>query len=130
MSVEIIAINIELVGIGSIKAEIKRMLSPITTERIHRTLINEKIITTSGRFLIGNKDYFTIKLNLKKGVEKPTDELKRGEMVYDAATDSLFIALKAGKTKTKYSKLGEIKSGLELLEKAERTVSIKITLVN
>lgn len=129
MALEFIGLNIELVGIGIMKAEIKRMLSPITTERIQRMLIDQKVIITSGRFMIGGKDNFSIKINVKKGVEKPTDEVKRGEIVYDASTDSLLIALKSGKTKIKYSKMGQIKEGLELLEKIDRTVNIKISLL-
>lgn len=126
MAVEFIGLNIELIGIGVMKAEIKRMLSPITAERIQRMLIDQKVITTSGRFLVGGKDYFSIRMNIKKGIEKPTDDVKRGEIVYDASTDSLLIVLKSGKTKIKYSKMGQLKDGLELLEKIDRTINIKI----
>jgi hypothetical protein len=118
-------IGIEIVGIGKSTAKIERIYSPITTERLTKALP----INALGRFFIGGRDFFMIPIGIKKGAEKPVYEVEKGDLVYEASSDSLMICLNSCKTKTKVGRLGKIVSGLDLFEKIQRSNTIKLTLI-
>lgn len=128
MSVETVELLIKLVDHGILIAEIDRVLSPITTERLSRKLTQSNIIRTSARYYPGGKDYLMIRVNIKKGIEKPTEELNKGDFAYDPASDSLIISLKDGKTKMKVNKLGTITRGLEKIDTVERGCGVLLKL--
>ncbi|MHA1729080.1 MAG: cyclophilin-like fold protein [Promethearchaeota archaeon] len=125
MAHAIYIIRIELIGIGYLTAEIERILSPITTER----LIKKIPYSSSGRFFIGGKDFFTIPVGIKRGEEKAVKDVEKGDLVYDPSSDSLMICLKTGKSRMKINRLGKITSGLEHFEKVQRSNGVKISMI-
>jgi len=118
-------IAFEIVGIGKATAKIDRILSPITTERLTKALP----INALGRFFIGGRDFFMVPIGIKKGAEKPVNEAEKGDLLYEASSDSLMICLTSGKTKMKVGRLGKVISGLDVFEKIQRSNTVKNTLV-
>lgn len=128
MAVERYHIKIELIGgIGVLLAEIERIHSPITIERLTKKIP----FSARGRFFIGGKDYFMIPVKIKKGNEKPKISVKKGNLVYEPSSDSLMICLKEGNTprNLKVSLLGEITEGLEHFDKVKRSNGVKISFI-
>jgi len=124
MASEFYNIKLELIGIGVVAGKIERILSPLTIQRFIRKIP----MSALGRFFIGGKNYFMIPIGVKKGLEKPTDTVSKGNIVYEADSDSMMICLLDGKTRMKVSKMGTIENGLELFSKIQRSNSVKISL--
>lgn len=120
MALEPLEILIKLVDHGFLIAKIDRVLSPITTERLTRKLMQSNLLKTSGRYFVGGKKYFMIRVNIKKGTEKATNELSKGDIAYDPSSDSLLISLVDGKTRMKVNKLGVITRGMDKFDSIER----------
>jgi len=123
MSSETYNINFELIGIGNVQANIMRILSPLTIQRF----ISKIPMSALGRFFIGGRDYFMIPIGVKKGLEKQINSVSKGDIVYEADSDSLMVCLVDGTTKMNVSKMGIITGGLELFEKIKRSNSVKIS---
>lgn len=119
-------IKIELVQIGVAEGELIRIHSPITIER----LVKKLPLTGSGRFFIGSKTLFMIPVGIKKGAERPTNDVKKGDIVYEQSSDSIIICLANEKTRMKVSKIGRITKGLELFSKINRSNGVKISIIN
>ncbi|MCP4762254.1 MAG: hypothetical protein GY870_10775 [archaeon] len=115
----------DFIGIGTLTAEIERLISPITAQRF----INNIPIKAQGRYFIGGKDFFMIPIGIKKNIESPTDILEKGEIAYEASSDSLMICLNSGKTMMNISKMGKVTSGLDIFEKIGRNNGVKITQI-
>ncbi|MHA1339529.1 MAG: hypothetical protein ACTSRZ_05230 [Promethearchaeota archaeon] len=129
MAEEKIFLQVELPNIGEIVLELKKILSPITIERIIRILKQEKEIKSICRYFIGTKDIMMIKINIHKELERPVSEMKQRDVAYEAITDSFLIALKDSKPRSQVSILGRVVKGFELFEKIPRSIGCKITLV-
>ena len=115
---------IELVDYGRMLIDIRRVSSPITTEK----LLTKFPMRSFGRYYAGSgKDYFVIQVDVKKGAEKPSHgPFEVGEVVYEPNSDAIMICLKEGETKMVVSKLGKVIKGLGLFDKIERSCRTKM----
>ena len=124
MAIEHYELIIEFIGVDSCVGILERIKAPLTIERISRKIP----FKASGRFYIGGRNYFMIPIGIKKGLEKnPTDEVDKGDLVYEPNSDSIFICMISGKTGMKVTKIGKITENLSVLEKIQKysPVSIK-----
>ena len=116
MAIESYNIEFEFLGLDSCFGELERIKAPLTIERISRTIP----FKASGRFYFGGRDYFMIPLGIKKGLERPTEEVEEGDLVYEPNSDSIFICLKPGKMSMKVTELGKITENLEAAKKLQK----------
>ncbi len=122
-----IPIKIELYGIGTLKGQIKRHLSPFSADAI----INKMPIILRGRFSFGSKKYWTLPgIKIYKGLNnKSVSEVKEGDIVYNPKTDELIIIIEALEMSNKVNIVGKVMSNLELLLKARNGLNTKILRV-
>ncbi|MBN2157367.1 MAG: hypothetical protein JW776_15080 [Candidatus Lokiarchaeota archaeon] len=124
MAIESYELEFEFIGLDSCFGSLERIKAPLTIERISRKIP----FKASGRFYIGGRDYFMIPLGIKKGLEHPTDTVEKGDIFYEANSDSLFICLKAGSVGMAVTKLGKIVENLEVLNKISKYSPVNIKL--
>ena len=124
MAIETYELEFEFLGLDSCYGYLERIKAPLTIERISRKLP----IKASGRFYFGGRDYFMIPIGIKKGLERPTEDVEEGDLVYESNSDSIFICLKPGKMSMKVTKLGKITENLDAAKKIQKysPVSVKI----
>ncbi|MFX1276151.1 MAG: hypothetical protein ACFFBP_01805 [Promethearchaeota archaeon] len=125
MSEAEIPINMEFLGIGSIKAVIYRHISPLSADAI----LDKIPCVLRGRFSFGSKKYWTLmNVGIRKGPNlKAIKNFERGEIVYDPKSDELILILENLEMSNKMNKIGKITSNIELFEKARNGLNCKIT---
>jgi len=128
MAEEKVILEIEFPNVGIIELELKKILSPLTIEKIIKLLYSNKEIKTMARYYIKAKDIYMIKINLQKEAERPVFEMKKGEVAYEPLTDSILIALNQCKLNSKISILGKIIKGNEILERLPQSTGCKIKM--
>jgi hypothetical protein len=117
--------GIKLAGIGVVRVEIQRILSPMTVEALMRT----SPITSRGRPFLGNKNLYMISdLNLKVGIEKGKNEMEKGDIAYFAQQDALLIALESSKTPAAVNIVGRVTKDLELFAQAPKGTGVTIAV--
>ena len=116
-------LRFEFLGLDSCFGYLERIKAPLTIERISRKFPSFK---ASGRFYFGGKDYFMIPVGIKKGLERPTEEVEEGDLVYEPNSDSIFICLKPGKMSMKVTKLGKITENLEAAKKLQKYSPVSV----
>ncbi|TXT61025.1 MAG: hypothetical protein BAJALOKI3v1_830015 [Promethearchaeota archaeon] len=124
MSQADIPIKIQLFGIGVLKGEIIRHLSPLTSDAI----LDKLPLVLRGRFSFGSKKYWTLPgVEIYKGLnERANKESEKGDIVYNPKTDELIFALEDQVFPNKMNKVGEIQENLDLILKARNGLNTKI----
>ena len=120
----IIAIEIELSGIGTLGGEIIRHIAPLTADAIIGKLpINER-----GRFSFGSKNYWTLPgMGIYKGPNrKSLKDVEKGDIIYNPKTDELTILIENIQMPNKVNKVGKVNSNLELLLKGRNGLNTRI----
>lgn len=120
----VIAIKIDLVGIGSIKGHMIRHFAPLSADAILKKLP----IVLRGRFSFGTKNYWTLPgIEIFKGSNpKSMIEVESGDIVYNPKTDELIFILSSINMPNKVNRVGKITEGLDLFQKARNGISTKI----
>jgi hypothetical protein len=121
----IVNLDIELFGIGIMKAEIIRHIAPLTAD-----IIIEKLpINKRGRFGFGGKKYWTLPgMEIYKGPnQKSLKEVERGDIIYNPKTDELIILIENFLMPNKVNKVGKVNSNLELLLEARNGLNTRIS---
>ena len=118
-------LEIEVINLGKIIIELERTKEPITIGRI----IKKLPLNISGRFYFGGRDYFMIPIGIKKSVERKTSEVHKGEVLYDASSDSLVISLKDGESPFSLISIGRVTKGIENFEKIAKRAPLNIKLM-
>lgn len=96
---------------GTAEVEIKRHLSPLTAERLYRSLPKSALVVRDGP-----KVYLFVEMTAK--LEKGRRELRRGDVAFVPSKGALLIALRRMRLPSPVLILGEVVSGLEVLESA------------
>lgn len=120
-----IPIKIDLFGIGTIKGVIIRHLAPLSADAI----LKKMPFILRGRFSFGSKSYWTLPgLGIFKGLHtKSTNQVDKGDIVYNPKTDELLIVLKNFELPNKINKIGVIKENLEFIFKATNGLNTKLS---
>ena len=120
----IVAIEIELFGIGILEGEIIRHITPLSADAI----IDKLPLNRRGRFSFGSKNYWTLPdLGIFKGPNpKSLKEVEKGDIIYNPKTDELIILLEKMMMPNKVNKVGKVNSNLELLLKARNGLNMAI----
>lgn len=107
-----IPIKITVVGKGVAKAELNRLTAPLTVEEIVKRLpINTRVSPAMG--------FISILVNMKRGVEKPIDQVEAGTIAYWPRGDAICIYPKDFKPYGSVNNVGEILEGLELFDEVK-----------
>ncbi len=119
-----IPIKIELFGIGTIEGNIIRHIAPLTADAI----IDKLPIVLRGRFSFGSKKYWTLPgVEIYKGTNpKSTDNVKKGDILYNPKTDELIIVLEDIEMMNKVNIIGKVDTNLEILLEARNGLNTKI----
>lgn len=120
----IIAIEIELFGIGTVGGEIIRYIAPLTADAI----IGKLPINKRGRFSFGAKNYWTLPgMGIFKGPNnKSLKDVEKGDIIYNPKTDELIILIENIQMPNKVNKVGKVNSNLELLLKGRNGLNTRI----
>jgi hypothetical protein len=121
----IIAVEIELFGIGIMRGEIIRYVNPLTAD----VIIGKLPINKRGRFSFGTKNYWTLPgIGIYKGPnQKSSKDVEKGDIIYNPKTDELIILFENMQMPNKVNKVGKVNSNLELLLKARNGLKTRIS---
>lgn len=121
----IIAIEIELFGIGALEGEIIRHIAPLTAD----VIIEKLTLNRRGRFGFGAKNYWTLPgMRIFKGPnQKSSKDVEPGDIVYNPKTDELIIVIENIQMPNKVNKVGKVNSNLEILLKARNGLNTRIS---
>ena len=124
MSEADVPINIQLYGIGILKAIMIRHIAPFTADAV----LDKLPIILRGRFSFKSKRYWTIPdVKIFKGLnQSATKELIKGDIVYNPKTDEIMIILDSQVFPNKVNKIGEVLNNLDLVQKAINGLNTKI----
>ncbi|MBY8982325.1 MAG: hypothetical protein KGD57_05210 [Candidatus Lokiarchaeota archaeon] len=124
MSQADVPIDIQLFGIGILKALIIRHIAPFSADAI----LDKLPLGLRGRFSFGSKKYWTLPgVEIYKGLNQSAiKELEKGDIVYNPKTDELMIILENQEFANKVNKIGEVKNNLDLILKARNGLNMKI----
>ena len=105
-----IPIKITVVDKGTAKGYLNRLTAPLTVEVILNLLpINSRTAPAMG--------HISVLLGIKRGTEKPVNEVEAGTIAYWPRGDALTIYPKDAKPYGPVNKIGEIEENLELFKK-------------
>ena len=105
-----IPIKITVVDKGTAKGYLNRLTAPLTVEVILNLLpINSRIAPAMG--------HISVLLGIKRGTEKPVNEVEAGTIAYWPRGDALTIYPKDAKPYGPVNKIGEIEENLELFKR-------------
>ena len=93
---------------GVVKMVLTRHLSPITVERLYKS------VPLTG-LTIKTNDLLYISVDLEGRLERPLKNLKKGQIVFSPANKSLIVALTDLKVDFPVTPLGEVTQGIEIL---------------
>jgi len=119
-----IPIKIDLFGIGTLTGIMMRHFAPLSADAI----LNKMPFVLRGRFSFGPKNYWTLPgVEIFKGTNpKSSQDVKRGDIVYNPKTDEFILIINDMKMPNKVNKMGEITSNLDLLLKARNGLNTKV----
>ncbi len=120
-----IPIKIDLFGIGIIEGNIIRYIAPLTADAI----IDKLPLVLRGRFSFGSKKYWTLPgVEIYKGPNsKSTDNVEKGDILYNPKTDELIIALEDIEMANKVNKIGKVDTNLDILLEARNGLNTKFS---
>ena len=120
-----IRITIDIFGIGTLKGELLRVFSPLSTDAI----VNKLPIILRGRFSFGSKAYWTLPgIEIYKGNNpKSVKSVKEGDIIYNPKTDELLIILENIEMPNKVNKVGRVSENLGILLNAQNGLNTKIS---
>jgi hypothetical protein len=120
-----IPIKIDLFGIGTLDGNIIRHIAPHTADAI----IDKLPLVLRGRFSFGSKKYWTLPgMEIYKGPNpKSSNNVEKGDILYNPKTDELFIALESIEMVNKVNKIGKVDTNLEILFQARNGLNTKIS---
>jgi hypothetical protein len=121
----IIAVEIELIGIGTMGGEIIRHITPLTAD-----IIIEKLpLNRRGRFGFGAKNYWTLPgMGIHKGPnQKSLRDVEKGDIIYNPKTDELIILIENMQMPNKVNKVGKVNSNLEILLNGRNGLNTRIS---
>ncbi|MBD3172398.1 hypothetical protein GF326_07995 [Candidatus Bathyarchaeota archaeon] len=105
-----IPIKITVVDKGTAKGYLNRLTAPLTVEVILNLLpINSRTAPAMG--------HISVLLGIKRGTEKPVNEVEAGTIAYWPRGDALTIYPKDTKPYGPVNKIGEIEENLELFKR-------------
>jgi len=105
-----IPIKITVVDKGTAKGYLNRLTAPLTVEVILNLLpINSRTAPAMG--------HISVLLGIKRGTEKPVNEIEAGTIAYWPRGDALTIYPKDAKPYGPVNKIGEIEENLELFKR-------------
>ncbi len=105
-----IPIKITVVDKGTAKGYLNRLTAPLTVEVILNLLpINSRTAPAMG--------HISVLLGIKRGTEKPVNEVEAGTIAYWPRGDALTIYPKDAKPYGPVNKIGEIEENLELFKR-------------
>lgn len=121
----IIAVEVELFGIGTMGGEIIRYITPLTADAI----IEKLPINRRGRFGFGAKNYWTLPgIGIYKGTnQKSLKVVEKGDIIYNPKTDELIILIENFQMPNKVNKVGKVNSNLDLLLKSRNGLNTRIS---
>lgn len=111
--------KIKITGRGEVIASLYRHLSPSTLLRLNKILPFET-------HAIKQKGTVIMPVNIIAGKEKIRDEFKRGEIVFGLQEGAVIIFLEETKVSRKYNILGEVETGIDLLDNIVHSETVKI----
>jgi len=104
-----IPIKITIVDKGVARGYLNRLTAPLTVETILQLLpLNTRTSPAIG--------HTSVLLGIKRGIEKPVNEVKRGTIAYWPRGDSLTIYTQDLKPYGQVNKIGEVEENLELFK--------------
>ena len=120
-----IPIKIDLFGIGIIEGNIIRYIAPLTADAI----IDKLPLVLRGRSSFGSKKYWTLPgVEIYKGPNsKSTDNVEKGDILYNPKTDELIIALEDIEMTNKVNKIGKVDTNLDILLEARNGLNTKFS---
>jgi hypothetical protein len=117
-----IPIKITLIGIGDAKAELNRLTAPLTVGAVLKRLpINARVSPAIG--------CVSVLIGLKRGSEKPKNNVKAGSIAYWPKGDSICIYPNDHKPYSAVNIIGKILVGLEIFQKVRSGTRIIIERV-
>ena len=105
---------------GVVKILLMRHLSPITVERLYKSMPLYGLT-------IKTNDLLYISLDLEGRLERPFKKLKKGQLVFSPANKSLIIALTDLRVDFPVTPLGEILEGMEILSSIKTGEKVVLT---
>ncbi|MEM3404059.1 MAG: cyclophilin-like fold protein [Nitrososphaeria archaeon] len=111
--------RITIIGRGEVIASMYRHLSPSTLLRINRVIPFETHIVRQNNMVI-------MPINVVSGKEKIREEFKKGEIAFSPQESAIVIFLEDSRVTRKYSILGEVETGLELLNVIVHSETVKV----
>lgn len=121
----IIAVEIELIGIGTMGGEIIRHIAPLTADAI----VAKFPLNRRGRFGFGAKNYWTLPgMGIHKGPNRKSSKVvEQGDIIYNPKTDELIILIENLQMPNKVNKVGKVNSNLEILLNGRNGLNTRIS---
>ena len=111
--------RITITGKGEVIASLYRHLSPSTLLRLNKILpLETHVIRQNGIIFMP--------VNVIAGKEKIRDEFKRGEIAFGLQEAALVVFLEKTRVARKYNILGEVETGIDLLDSIVHSETVKI----
>ena len=124
-AVESYVINLKFDKFFDIEATLQRNLSPLTCEALVSSLPKTGLGWTARQ---GN-GYYMIQINIKRGTEKHTKLLEKGDIVYCPREDSILLVFDDdADLPGPVNKLGKINSDLEPIKNARRGINVTLSI--
>ena len=110
-------------GVGEAEGELNRIYASRTVEALRDALPISSVVN----IWKGKEVYFPV--NIKRGFEKPTKKVDKGDLAYWSQGDSLCIFFEEIEPYSQVNIVGKITSNLEIFEKVKRGSRIKMELI-
>ncbi len=107
-------------GKGEFECRIMKHLAPVTVTKVQRAL------PISGRVNFYEKSFAYILTNVVTGEEKTRRDFEKGDVAFMAGGSMLCFFLESTRTYKPMNPLGEIISGMQVIEECRRGDSIEI----
>jgi len=111
--------RIKITSKGEVTASLYRHLSPSTLLRLNKILPFET-------HAIRQMGIVIMPVNVIAGKEKIRDEFKRGEIAFGLQEGAVVVFLEETRVTRKYNILGEVETGLDLLDNLVHSETVKI----
>ncbi len=122
---ETFVLNLKFDKFFDVEVTLTRMLSPLTCEAFIAALPKSGLGWTARQ----GSGYYMIQLEMKRGTEKATKEIQKGDVVYSPREDSLLLVFdEKAVPPSAVNKLGKITGNIEALKTAKRGINVTITL--
>jgi hypothetical protein len=117
-----VPIIVKIAGVGEAPGELNRLTAPLTVGDILKMLpINGRTVPAQG--------CVSILLGLKRGTEKPVNQVEAGTIAYWPRASSLCIYPEAAKTYGPVNKIGRVTGSLEMFRNLKSGSRIIIAAV-